>query len=513
MRNSKKSLRLTVLVFVMLASGVFLICDAQEVSTIKMGGVLRVAVDSEPMHLDPHLIQQNLAISINDLFYDFLWRWDKDFKEFVPKIAESWEWVDNIHLLVNVRRDVKFHNGREVVAEDVKYSIERVLDPKTASPWAAYLEPVQEIKIHSDYSLTIELKRPWWGLMDRLTTIAIVPKEAVEELGDLKTYAIGCGPFVFDGWEPGMQIKAKKFNDYYIENQPYLDEVIIKFMPVYNTAKSALLTGDIDLIIWPDPSDLESLRAIKDLEIFKYSQLAIMYTNFNAKNEYLSNKLVRKAISLALDREAYNMALYRGEGEIAWSPILKSQSCYNKEWEYERNVEEAKKLLAEAGYPGGGFKLRILALKGAEEIMGEVTHSCLAEIGIEGEIEVLEIPEALDRMLSKEDFDIAGLGDIVSPDPDFFASKYLLPDGQMAALTGHWENAEVTELIEKGRGTLDEAERTEIYKRIYDIVILDECPMAFVCWPVRFPVYKNYVNNFFAYSDIRYNWPEIWLDR
>lgn len=283
-------------------------------------------------------------------------------------------------------------------------------------------------------------------------------------------------------------------------------------MPVYNTAKSALLTGDVDLIVWPDPSDLESLQANKDFELFKYSQMAIMYVNFNTKSKYLDNKLIRKAISLVLDRDAFNTALYKGQGEVGWSPILKTQNYYSKDWEYEKNIEEAKKLMSEAGYPDGGFKLRILALKGAEEIMGEVIYSNLADIGIQGEIEVAEIPEALDRMLKKEDFDISGLGDLISPDPDFFASKYLLSDGQMAALTGHWDNAEVRKLIEEGRSTLDEAKRAEIYKRIYDIT-LDENPMVFVAYPVRFPVYRTYLKNFFVSGDMRYNWSEMWLDK
>lgn len=512
MKKTRSKILSLFIVTIIFLLGMFQICNAQEASTVKTGGVLTVAIDSEPMQLDPHLVQQTLVISINDLFHDFLWRWDKDFKEFIPKIAEKWEWIDDTNLLVNVRKGIKFHNGRELVANDIKYSIDRILDPQTASPWAAYLEPIQEVKIIDDYSLTIQLKNPWWGLMDRLSSIAIIPKEAVEEFGDLKTHPIGCGPFVFNGWDSGIQIKAKKSTDYYIENQPYLDEIILKFMPVYNTAKSALLTGDVDLIVWPDPSDLESLQANKDFELFKYSQMAIMYVNFNTKSKYLDNKLIRKAISLVLDRDAFNTALYKGQGEVGWSPILKTQNYYSKDWEYEKNIEEAKKLMSEAGYPDGGFKLRILALKGAEEIMGEVIYSNLADIGIQGEIEVAEIPEALDRMLKKEDFDISGLGDLISPDPDFFASKYLLSDGQMAALTGHWDNAEVRKLIEEGRSTLDEAKRAEIYKRIYDIT-LDENPMVFVAYPVRFPVYRTYLKNFFVSGDMRYNWSEMWLDK
>lgn len=477
----------------------------------KYGGTLVGALDSEPMHLDPHLGQQNLLVAISDLFFDFLWRWNENFTELVPHIAEKWEWIDDLNLKVFIRKGIKFHDGSSLTADDVKFSLDRILDPKTASPWASFLEPIKEVTVDDEYSLTIKLKKPWYGLLDRLTYIAIVSPEAVEKYGDLKTHPVGCGPFVFETWEPGLEIRAKKFEDYYMEGQPYLDGVVLKFMSEYPTAKSALVSGDIDIIFWPDPKDYNSLKATEGLEMFPYFQQAIMYVNMNTKREPLNNKLVRKAIALALDRDAFNQGLYQGLGKVAWVPIQENQPYYKREWEYKRDIEQAKELLKQAGYPNG-FEIRILALKGAEEIMGEVIYSSLSDIGIKGVIDVKEIPEALSQMLDKEDFDIAGLGDTISPDPDFFASKYLLPNGLMAALTGHWSNEEAIQLIEEGRGTLDMDKRVEIYQRLYDIV-LEENPMVFVAWPVRFPVYRDYVEDFRAFGDIRYNWSEIWLSK
>lgn len=478
----------------------------------KYEGTLTVGIEAEPPLLDPHFIQSNLVLSLIDLHSDHLWRWDHEFSEFVPHVAESWKWIDDMNLKVYVRRGVKFHNGREVKGEDVKYSIDRVLDPKTASPSAALLEPIKKVTVDSEYSLTITLKNPWFGLQDVLARHgAIVPKEAVEKYGDLKTHPVGCGPFVFESWEPGLQMKFKKFDDYY-KGKPYLDEVVIRFMPEYSTAKSALLAREIDLINWPDSADVDSLKANKDLELFFYNVNAIMYICINTKSKPLDNPLVRKAIALATNRDAYNDALYRGMGKPSCSPIPSSQPYHKEEWEYERDIEKAKKLLAEAGYPNG-FKIRILALKGSEEIMGEVLQANLADIGIEGEITITEIPVALDNIFNKEDFDLGVLGDIVSPDPDFFLTKYMVPSGGAAGATGRWDNARVQELIEKGRGTIDMNERIKIYQEIYDIIILKETPMIFLAWPVRHPVYRKYVKGWFAWGDIRYDWRNVWLDK
>jgi ABC-type transport system substrate-binding protein len=236
-----------------------------------------------------------------------------------------------------------------------------------------------------------------------------------------------------------------------------------------------------------------------------------MYVCINTKNEPLNNPLVRKAVALATNRDAYNDALYRGIGTPSWTPIPPSQPYFRKEWEYERDVEEAKKLLAEAGYPDG-FKIRILALKGAEEIMGEVLQADLADIGIDGEITIAEIPVALDAIFNKEDFDLGVLGDVISPDPDLFLSKYMVPDGQAAGATGRWDNARVRELVEQGRGTINMEERVTIYQEIYDI-IMEQVPMVFLAWPVRHPVSHNYVKGWFSWGDIRYDWPNVWLEK
>jgi peptide/nickel transport system substrate-binding protein len=455
----------------------------------------------------------NVIVAVSDVFNDFLWRWNKEFTEFVPHLATDWEWIDDTHFKVILRKGVKFHNGREVKAADVKYSIDRVKDPATASPSAVFLEPIKEVILEGDYECTIVLNNPWYGLMDRMTYIAIVPKEAVEEYGDLKTHPVGCGPFVFEKLEPGLQVTATKFEDYWMEGRPYLDKLVIKFMPVYNTAKNALLTGEIDIIFWPEPADYESLRDNPDLGLFIYAQLAAMYVAMNTQNKPLDNKLVRQAVALATSRDKFNKGLYKGLGKLCWVPILPTQPYYDKGWEYERDVEKAKSLLAQAGYPDG-FDIRILAPKGAEEIMGEILYSDLKDIGVRGKITALEIPEFLDTLLNKEDFDFAVLGDTISPDPDFFASKYLVPDGVMASIVGHWGTRadEVRVLLNEGRQTIDMDKRIEIYRDLYDI-ILDENPLIFVNYATRLPVFKNFVKDFWAYGDIRYNWEEIWLDK
>jgi len=478
----------------------------------KHGGTLRVAIEAEPAGLDPDFIQSNLVAQTCDLIYDHLWRWDYEFKAFVPQVAEKWEWVDKTHFKIFVRRGMKFHNGREVKAEDVKYSIERVLDPKVASPSAVYLKEIDSIQTDGEYSLTLNLKNPWYGIQEILQRhAAIIPKEAVEKYGDLKAHPVGSGPFVLESWEPGLQMTLKKFDGYWMKDKPYLDKIVLRFMPEYNTAKNALLSGEIDIITWPDSADIESLKANKDLKLWFYNVNAMMYVGINTKNKPLDNPKVRQAFAFATNRNAYNDALYRGLGTPAWTPIPISQPYYKKSWESAKNITKAKQLLVEAGYPNG-FKIRILALKGPEEIMGEVLQSDLAAIGVQGEVTIAEIPIALDAIFSKQDFDLCVLGDVISPDPDLFLSNYMTPAGGAAGAAGRWDNARVKSLIQLGRETYGMAERVKIYQEAYDI-IMDQVPMIFLVWPVRHPVSRNYVKGWFSWGDIRYDYASVWLDK
>jgi len=478
----------------------------------KYGGTLTMGIEAEPQHIDPHLSQSNLVTSIVDLCYDYLWRWDYNFAQFVPNLAEKWAWKSPTEFEVTLRQGAKFHNGREVVADDVVYSVKRILDPKTGSPSAGYLTQVDTIVATGKYTLTIKLKGAWFGLQDVFSRyVAIVPKEAVEQYGDLRTHAVGSGPFKLDAWKPGYDMQFSKNAAYWDAGKPYLDKIVLRFMPEYNTAKNALLSGEIDIINWPDSADINSLKANKDLELHFYNLQAVMYININTSKGPLANKDVRKAIALVTDRNAYNQALYRGMGAVAYTPIPLTQPYHKKVWETKQDIAAAKALLTKAGYPNG-FEINILALKGAEEIMGEVLQADLAKIGIKGKVTIAEIPIALDAIFTKENFDLAVLGDAFSSDPDMFVSNYLVPNGPAAGATGRWKNDKVIELAAKGKVTLDMTERTKVYQDIYDIV-LDETPMIFLSNPVRHPVSTKAVQGWFAWSDIRYDWKNIWLNK
>lgn len=512
----KKALVLLIVIFVMAAQMFATGTTETIVTPTKVpekpiyGGTLRMAIEAEPEHLDPHKGRGDLVNSLFDLSYDFLWRWDYDFSEFVPNLAKEWQWVSPLQLKVTLREGVRFHNGRELVADDIVYSIERIKNPMTASPSAANISLLKKVEATGKYTLMLTLSSPWFGLMDTFARfVPIVNRDIVTQNGDLKTVSGGSGPFRMVKWTPGYNILFEKNTQYWDQGKPYLDGIEIRFMPEYSTAKNALLSSEIDVINWPDSGDIDSLRSNSAIDLHFYSLFAVMYVTINTSRTPLNDPLVRRAIALVTDRNAYNQALYRGMGTVAYSPIMKNQPYYKSDWEYEIDIAEAKDLLAQAGYPNG-FKTEILALKGAEAIMGEVLQADLAKIGIEGEITVAEIPTALDLIFTKEDFDLAVLGTSTSPVPDLFITNYLLPTGRSAGATGRWTNHRVIELASKGRAAMEIEDQVDIYQELFDIVF-EENPMIFLAYPVRHPASTKDVQGFFAWSDIRYDWKNIWL--
>jgi peptide/nickel transport system substrate-binding protein len=136
-----------------------------------------------------------------DLLYNRLVRLDENM-QVVPDLAESWEIPNNLTYIFHLRKGVKFHNGREMTADDVKYSLERVLDPATASPGRSYISTISKIEVVDAYTVKLTLSSPLASLLDALTSnnISIVPREAVQEHGNLQRVAVGTGPYMLKEW-------------------------------------------------------------------------------------------------------------------------------------------------------------------------------------------------------------------------------------------------------------------------------------------------------------------------
>jgi peptide/nickel transport system substrate-binding protein len=352
--------------------------DAQQP---KRGGVFRIA-EREAPSLDPHLSVSFLTHSYVSLVYSQLVRFPygpeqqhpADFS-IVPDLAERWTTSkDGTVYTFHLRKGVRFHNkppvnGREVVADDVKYSLERFI---AKSGFKSRFDQVQAIDVVDRHTVKITLKEPFAPFLNHLanpTYTAILPREAEEKFKDFNhpDAVIGTGPFVLKSYDKGVKVTFERNPAYFMKGMPYLDGVVIEITPDAAARLSLLRAGRVELPHlwgWLSPEEGKSVQKTNPemvvTPMLVMSQ-AIIY--FRTDQPPFNDVRARRAISLAIDRKAWNDALIFGEGCIDTGPV----PCAMKEWKLETSKldatkakslvgydpAEAKRLLAEAGHGKG----------------------------------------------------------------------------------------------------------------------------------------------------------------
>jgi len=464
--------------------------------------IIRLSIEGDPEHLDESIVSYTTvwwtAAPVNDYLLEF-----DEKMNLQPSLLEEYNMTDELSLSFKLRKGIKFHNGREVVAKDVKWSIERHLDPALGSYLADSLTCIDSIEIVDDYSGIIHLKEPYAPFLTKLTKIAIVPEECADTL---KTAPVGCGPFKFVSWEHDQKIVYEKNSDYWKEGYPKCDGLEFRILPEYNSQHSALLSGEIDILLWADNSDVETLDADENIYIREQPILDAYYVLYNCDAEPLNDPKVRRAISLVIDREAIIKSAMDGKASPVYAPVPCSSYYYDESLKDERNVEEAKKLLAEAGYPDG-FTIRLLGPATAiEGKIVDLVQNELAEIGIVAQSEKQDVASFLDTMFTKKDFDIVVCGDSGDGDPETFAYNYLFSES--GTNVGNYKNDEFDRLLMEGRTVYDKELRREVYLDAFTI-IKEEAPMTFLCGGAIYSAIRSDVQGLNGYQTQKFDYRSV----
>jgi peptide/nickel transport system substrate-binding protein len=346
----------------------------------KRGGTLRIA-EREAPSLDPHLSISFLTHSHVNMVYSQLVRFphgpeQKHPTDFtiLPDLAERWEYKNPTTLVFYLRKGVKFHNkppvnGREVTADDVKWSLERFA---AKSGFRARFEPVQSVEVVDRYTVRIALKEPFAPLLNHLanpTFTAILPREAEEKFKDFNhpDAVIGTGPFVLKSYQKGVRAVFERNPDYFMKGVPYLDSVVLEITPDQSARLSLLRAGKVELgHMWGFASAEEGRSLQKtnpELVVTPTPTIAQGTIYMRTDQPPFNDVRVRRAVALAIDRKGWNDGLLYGEGCIDTGPV----PCAMKDWKLDAlkleparakyltgyDPAEARKLLAEAGFPNG----------------------------------------------------------------------------------------------------------------------------------------------------------------
>jgi ABC-type transport system substrate-binding protein len=477
------------------------------------GGTLVVSLNAEPTHLDHQLQKEFNIMWATDPLNGFLLRFNKE-QELEPELATDWEVLSETEIKMSLRKGAKFHNGREVKAQDVKASIERILTDDMAVNVKDWVSSVDSVDVLDDYTFVIKLKNPDATVLGGLTMVAIVPIEEVEKRGDLKTNPIGCGPFKFDSWEKGSRVKYVKNPDYFEEGLPRLDELIFVFQPEYGAEISSLRSGDVDIVLWLNAQDVVAWRESmpKGIKMDDGGSIVMSFHFFGfnmAEGPFADNEKLRLAVKYALDRTEVADISLQGTGPEKVSHIGKQSEYYNPDWEYEPNLEKAKQLLAEAGYPDGLTVDHYAPKTPLEEPMAQVYKAQLAKIGIDLDLKVLEVPSFIDVCYVRLTYTTFTCGGESFADPAIIADNAMKTGG--AWNNFGFSNPQIDAWLTEARQTFDVERRKELYDKVEQWRIDNAAPYIVCTNGTRFAGLTERVQGWKSQNNIRYDFSEVWV--
>jgi ABC-type transport system substrate-binding protein len=465
--------------------------DPQRGGTLVYGSVTEVA------SLDPHVYQGTAWKAINLCLYNSLLGFNR-MGEPSPSLAESWETPDAKTIIFKLRKGVTFHKGQKFTAKDVKYSLERIMDPATGATLRSNLKGVR-ISIIDDYTVKIEKDEPDVTLLSVLAMgeTSIVSEAWMATGPNVKVEANGTGPFMLTQNEPKVRVIVSRNPNYFEADLPYLDQIDFRMIKDGEARVNALKTGAVDMIDTVPWKDIDILKALPGIKV-DVADGEFMNLWLNTSKKPLDDPRVRRAISFGIDREAISEAAFFGYGTPLYGPpTIQGTYYYNEDLAntFSHDPERARALLAEAGY-ADGFELELLTYHGLPiyTVTAQIVQANLKEVGIDVKIQLSEWAALVEKK-NKGDYDFLIYGvTIKSPDPDAYAYYFGAESTYWAQPIG-FSDPVIEDLIQKGRTSTDPAKRKVIYHDLEQRV-LELTPWVFVNWRAKAQAYKDKVHGY-----------------
>ncbi|MCI2059212.1 MAG: ABC transporter substrate-binding protein, partial [Oscillibacter sp.] len=406
------------------------------------------------------------SVEVTDQIFDTLTVFNPTTNEIEPQIAESWEQTNDTTYVFKIRQGIKFHDGTDLKASDVKFSLERAINSSSVSYIVDFIDKVET---NDDYTVTITTKAPYAPTLRNLSIpfAAIVPQAAVEADEDaFIKHPIGSGPYKFVEWKQGDHVTMKAFDDYYA-GKPATKNLVMKVIPEASQRSIALETGEIDLAYDLLVNDISKVKDNQDLTVFEVPSLSCWYISLNMNKEPFNNAKVREALSYAIDRQTLIDTINAGSGQPADDIIAPGVFGYFSTGVPEYNPEKAKQLLADAGYPNG-FSTSLWVNDNQSRIeMCQAIQAMLQDIGVTCKVEVMEFGSFISKT-SNGEHDMAYFGwTTSSADADY--TFYSLEHSSQQGAAGNRSflaDPEIDSLIEKARSSSDEQTRKDLYKQV-----------------------------------------------
>jgi peptide/nickel transport system substrate-binding protein len=476
--------------------------------------VLKIGVNQDAVGFDPHLTNATASYRVVEHVYSGLLRFNEKL-EIQTDLAQEYSNPDPTTYNFKLRKGVKFHNGREMKAEDVKYSLNRIKDKANASPRAANLAPIETIDTPDEYTVVIKLNAPYAPFLAVLAdfTTAIVAKEVVDANGGkMDKVAVGTGPFKFVEYVPNTRIRLEKNPDYFIPGKPYLDGITFQPIPDDTARSTAVRTGTVDIVEYYPPKDLQLLKNDNKLVLYGDGNNNVRFLAFNLKVKPFDNPKVRQAIAWAIDRGPVLDAAINGAGtQLTAGPFLPGFWPGLQQPIYKQDIAKAKALLAEAGYPNGfTAKLSNTPTYSFLGNAGIVVQEQLKAVGINFEIVSKEWSVFLKDYLDKNfEAVVSGYSGFADPHPPLDGTYVSGRQNNFMS----YSNPEFDKLVDQASKVSNQAERAKLYQQAQTI-LANDAPMVFLYAANQYEAAQSYVKGYVHYiNGSHLSFREVWLDK
>ena len=483
----------------------------------------RIALDSDIVKLDPAYAYDFTTNPVVDQITQGLLVFDEN-NELQPLLASSWEAVDDVTYVYQIRDDVTFSDGTPMTMDDVLFSLERYRDPDVASYLSWMYDNVATIEQTGDWELTVTLSQPdaTWQYVLGTTAGHIISKAAAEAAGDSlgtpEGGLVGTGPYKFVSWQNGSSVELTRNENYWGEDPGYYDNLYFKIIPEDASRVTALQTGDVDCTVAPPENMLDVIKSDSSLTMTDAAGFGLTFLAFNCQRAPFDNADVRNAIYMAMNLESYQENLVKDAGTGS-TPLPSSNALFTIEterWEdyaakapaHTYDVEGAKALLEQAGY-GDGFDCTLIVNDSSlRNTIALAMQEDLAQVGINMSIEKVSTDEhtayQFGDILDAEgnrDYDMIMAG---------WEADYADPSANLMALyadassnTADYQNQEVFDLLAQQNASLNPEERNDLMFQALDQIIPD-VPYVFMYYPTKHLVMNN------AYTGVVMNASWAW---
>jgi len=501
------------------------------------GDTLVEAITGNVSGLIPNITADSASHEVGSLLYTGLVKRDRELN-LVGDLAESWAFSpDCLQLTFSLRTDVRWHDGQPFTAEDVIFTYQTAIHPKTPTAYREDFRAVESAEAVDPHTVRISYRKPYakalqsWGtwMLPRHLLERYVLEGRLRDAPQNWVTPIGTGPYRFKEMRSGEKIVLIANPDYY-EGRPYVSRIVYRVIPSQATIFLELKAKGVDT------AGLTALQYRRQTEYpafrkaywkFRYPSNSYTYLGFNLKDPRFADKRVRHAFAHAINKQELIDGVRMGMGRDATGPYKPGTWVHNPEvTRYPYDPERARRLLAEAGWgtrnadgllvkDGQPFTFTLLTNQGNDERkkIAEIIQASLKELGVGVEIRVLEWASFLKEYVKKRRFDAIILGWGIGLDPDQYEIWHSSKTGPDELNVISFDNPEVDLLLEQGRQSCRESERKKYYYRIQEI-LAEEQPIVFLYFPDALPAVSRRVLGIVeSPNGIRFNFTEWYVPK